>query len=162
MEVAEAWEIAHAFDQFAISAVPTLEQLIGQYETWPDPSLRVDVAEWLDAHLNSEQLGELDEIAGYPPRDTEAPWYDVGPIGEDLTWALTPPDLLTAWRRVVGPAESDFTDKEWNCSFRCCRPSSINTAASVLAPRANCCLCVVPSMARGTFAYDLHWSGVKL
>jgi transposase len=27
---------------------------------------------------------------------------------------LTPPELLDAWHQIVGPADSDLTDEEWN------------------------------------------------
>lgn len=113
IKAAEAWEIANAFHLAAVKAVPTLDQFIGQLETWPDVNVRVDVAEWLDAHASVEQLYELAEATGHPERDTDAPSYSPEPIGEDFTCALSPSDLLAAWHHVVGPAPSDLTDDEW-------------------------------------------------
>lgn len=113
IDLHDAWEIAHAFHQAAVKAIPALDGLIGQRASWQHAGQQEDAAEWLDAHATKEQLAELAEITDHPEYDPATPWYRPEPVGRDFTWTLTPPELLHAWHQVAGPAPTDLTDGEW-------------------------------------------------
>ena len=112
----QPWEVALAVRQAAVSAVPTLDQLIGHLDTWQSEDDRVDAVTWLDAHVDSARLWkELAQVSSHwellPGAMTHGRQH--GPEANDLVHVLTPPELLDAWHYVVGPAPSDLTDIEW-------------------------------------------------
>jgi transposase len=160
IERSEAWEIAHAFHLIAVVAVPTLDELIGQAPSWSDGSMQVDAAEWLDAHASPEQLSELAEHCGRPERIFLLSPYDQEPIGEDFTRTLTPPDLLAAWRRVEGSAETDLSDQEWELlvpalrEVRAGRGTYLQNAGELLSLRR------AFSGNRYKFSRDVPWSHI--
>jgi hypothetical protein len=72
--------VAYAFHLAALKAVPTLDQLIGKLDTWPDvSSLQEDVGVWLNSHTSDEQLAELAATTNHPERDSATPWYTPDP-----------------------------------------------------------------------------------
>jgi transposase len=119
MKVAEAWEIAYAFHLAAVSAVPTLDALIGHLKNWPREDQpwgaedeQWDAAAWLDAHASQEQLHALADIVSHGWVST----WEQDQAGWDswlFTEYLTPSQLLRVWHQVIDPAESDLTDDEW-------------------------------------------------
>jgi transposase len=113
VEAAEPWEVAHTFHRVAVRAIPTLAQLIGERDTWPNADLKEDVGTWLDAHASRVQLLLLAKLTNYRERSGDTPWYQPEPTGWDFTQGLTPREMLDAWDEVAGSAESDLTDAEW-------------------------------------------------
>jgi transposase len=109
------WEIAYAFHRAAVKAVPTLDQLIGDRDTWEDAGQQDDAQFWLEANATEGQLVELARYTNHPERNPGI-WY-ARPFAWDLAfawgWDLTPSRLLKAWHHVIGPADSDLTDAEW-------------------------------------------------
>jgi hypothetical protein len=106
----EPWMVAQAFHLAAVNAVPALDQLIGHLDDWGDGGLQEDAGAWLTRHASHEQLVELSRVANDLERNPTTPWYHAAPTGWNLTGNVAPPTLLTAWRQVVGAAESDLTD----------------------------------------------------
>jgi transposase len=112
----QPWEVALAVREAAVSAVPVLDQLIGHLDVWQSEDERLDAATWLDAHADGDRLWkDLAQASDHwellPVAVT--PEYQHDPEPDDLVHVLTPPRLLAAWHRVVGPAPSDLTDAEW-------------------------------------------------
>ncbi|MFI5558554.1 transposase [Amycolatopsis japonica] len=108
------WEIADAFHWAAVKCIGSLDQLLGDTNGWESNNQRDDVAVWLDTHATEAQFAELAECANHPERDPATPWYRTRPQGEHFTQHLTPSQLRDAWHHVAGPADSDFTDEEWD------------------------------------------------
>ncbi|GAB2694135.1 transposase [Nocardia thraciensis] len=111
----EPWEIAFDVRRAAVSAVPTLHDLIGRLEEWPSEDDRLDAETWLEAHgdnvdwqglaraTNHFELLPVTMLSGATRQ----------PNADDLVRRLTPAELLFAWEYVVGPAHTDLTDAEW-------------------------------------------------
>ncbi|WP_109528671.1 transposase [Nocardia aurea] len=108
-------EVAIMIRHAAVTAVPTLRQLIGNLDDWPSEEERLDADIWLTNRGDSVHWPILAAVANHhkfgttrtpsvspPPRDPD-----------DLVHTLTPGELLYAWEYVVGPADSDLTDEEW-------------------------------------------------
>lgn len=107
------WEIGLAIYEAAVQAVPTLDQIIGDDKTGEDASRQLDVADWIDSHATAERLVE---VAMRSTWINSRPAYRQSPArssGSLLVQYLTPPQLLSIWNEVVGPAPSDLTDVEW-------------------------------------------------
>jgi transposase len=111
----QPWEVALAVHEAAVSAVPTLDQLIGDKTDWDafGANHQEHVETWLDAHATAAQLNDLAEHTDHPEVDPVRPSYRPTPSGDDFVRHLTPPQLLQAWWYVVGPAPTDLTDAEW-------------------------------------------------
>ncbi|WP_280448598.1 transposase [Nocardia brasiliensis] len=111
----QPWEVALDVRNAAVAAVPTLRQLIDDFEAWPSEDERCDAETWLHAHgervIWSEIVRSGKHFDLISVRVT--PWFEHPPEPYDLVHALTPQELLGAWEDVVGPAESDLTEQEW-------------------------------------------------
>ncbi|WP_433194342.1 transposase [Nocardia sp. CA-107356] len=111
----EPWEIALEVCNAAIVVVPSLYQLIGDLDDWPSEEERDMTIVWLEAHSNIDTWNELAIASRYDVlRRTRMPSGATGQVlPDDLVQVLTPAELVAAWECVVGPAESDLTDEEW-------------------------------------------------
>ena len=100
----QPWEVALAVRNAAVVVVPTLDELIGQLETWPDGDIEFDVETWLDAHASQDQVRQMARFSNHPDlRRRDGTW---SPLPDDLIRVLGPRELLAAWHRVTGPALS--------------------------------------------------------
>ncbi|WP_040694328.1 transposase [Nocardia vinacea] len=110
----QPWEVAIAVRNAAVAAVPTLRQLIGDFDEWPSEDERLDADNWLDSHMENISWSEIVRSSRrfdlLPVQVTSWNNRHLGPA--DLVHALTPGELLHVWEDVVG-AESDLTDEEW-------------------------------------------------
>ena len=102
----QPWEVALAVHYAAVVVVPTLDELIGQWDTWPSGEEEFDVETWLEAHASGDQIREMADFCDRP---------DLWPPGGTwkLAGVLAPRELLAAWHHIVGPAPSDLTEDEW-------------------------------------------------
>ncbi|MGW5376439.1 hypothetical protein ACWESM_13420 [Nocardia sp. NPDC003999] len=110
----EPWEVAFEVRNAAVTAVPTLRELIGNLDSWPSGEESADAIVWLEAHstisewravAEASKHGELREILASNQKRSLAP--------DDLVRVLSPKELLAAWSDAVAPASTDLTDAEW-------------------------------------------------
>ncbi|MGX1778663.1 hypothetical protein ACWIGW_41605 [Nocardia brasiliensis] len=111
----EPWEVALEVRIAAVSAVPTLHELIGHLDDWPSEDERCDAEPWLHAHGEEVSWHEIICSTRYFELTPawKIPWRERPPDPYDLVHALSPGELLNAWEVVVGPTDSDLTDDEW-------------------------------------------------
>lgn len=100
--------IVHASTILGEPHAPTLDQLVGDRDTWDDAGQQDDVQFWLEVNASQSQLTQLAQHVSPAASLTQDELYWRQPALE-----LTPAQLLSAWHYVVGPAPSDFTDDEW-------------------------------------------------
>jgi putative transposase len=108
----EPWEVAQTVRLATLLAVPTLDQLIGHLGAWQWEEDRLDTVTWLEVHAGDRAPWKKLAYANLQ-RDALQPRSLYVRSPEDLVGALTPPELLTAWHNVVGPAPSDLSEAEW-------------------------------------------------
>ncbi|BCK57889.1 hypothetical protein [Nocardia wallacei] len=97
----EPWEIAFDVRRAAVSAVPTLHDLIGHLEEWPSEDDRLDAETWLEAHSDNVDWQALARVTNHfellPV--TMLSGATRQPYADDLVRRLTPAELLFAWVR---------------------------------------------------------------
>jgi transposase len=118
----QAWEIAYACHIVAVKALPTLTDLIDeQSHAWESEDQKVDVARWLQAHADYEQLKAMASVARLSSpvttdglaADSDEAIFVAGDLAFQLPMSLSLHWVVAAWENAVGPASTDLTDEEW-------------------------------------------------
>ena len=160
IDVVEARDIAAACHSAAINAIPELDQVVTADEAWGDTASRVDVSNWLDCHATADQLRKLAEFTGYPERKVGLAHQNPESTAEDLTFNLTPADLIYAWHMVVAPAESDLTEVEWDLIAPLFATVRVAVGVHQRSQREFRALRSALDGMRFRFAHEVSWSAI--